>query len=213
MKVLVVDDHAVVRAGFAKLFAERPDTFVRYATTGRDALDVVRDMLPDVIILDLDLPDVSGFALLKRLLRQANDARVLIVTMYSDIGYVDRAIEMGATGYVTKNAGPDELLTAVEEAFQRRRYIEASICQHMVHRSLERQGHGQDLSSRDIDVIRLLADGKSVGQIADIIGVSYKTVANNCSMLKAKLGLYDIKDLIRYAVTWKLRSKDRDFTE
>ena len=213
MKVLVVDDHAVVRAGFAKLFAERPDAFVRYVTAGREALDVARVMLPDVIILDLDLPDVSGFVLLKRLLRQANDARVLIVTMYSDLGYVDRAIEMGATGYVTKNAGPDELLTAVENVFHGKRYIEASICQNMVHRSLERQGHGPDLSSRDIDVIRLLAEGKSVGQIADIIGVSYKTVANNCSMLKGKLGLYDIKDLIRYAVTWKLRAKNSNFTE
>jgi two-component system, NarL family, invasion response regulator UvrY len=210
MNVLVVDDHAVVRSGFARLFSERPEASVRYATTGQEALRLAREICPDVIILDLDMPDVSGFALLKRLRIEVKGARILIVTMYADLAYVDRAMEMGATGYVTKNAAPEELLIAVDHASAGKRYIEASICQTMVHRSLNIKDHGAELTSRDIDVIRLLADGKSVGEIADAIGVSYKTIANNCSMLKTKLGLEDIKDLIRYAVAWKLKSRALD---
>jgi DNA-binding NarL/FixJ family response regulator len=210
MNVLIVDDHAVVRSGFARLFSERPEAAVRYATTGQEALRLAREICPDVIILDLDMPDVSGFALLKRLRLEAKDARILIVTMYSDVAYVDRAIEMGATGYVTKNAEPEELLTAVDHVNAGKRYIEASLCQTMVHRVLNMKGHGAELTPRDIDVIRLLADGKSVGEIADAIGVSYKTIANNCSMLKAKLGLEDVKDLIHYAVAWKLKSRALD---
>jgi two-component system, NarL family, invasion response regulator UvrY len=170
----------------------------------------VREICPDVIILDLDMPDISGFALLKRLRLEAKDSRILIVTMYSDIAYVDRAMEMGATGYVTKNAEPEELLAAIDHVYAGRRYIEASLCQTMVHRSLNVKDQGAELTPRDIDVIRLLADGKSVGEIADAIGVSYKTIANNCSMLKAKLGLEDIKDLIRHAVAWKLKSRALD---
>ena len=210
MNLLVVDDHAVARAGFARLFSERPEAMVHYATNGQEALRLAREIHPDVIILDLDMPDIGGFALLKGLRLEAKDSRILIVTMYSDITYVDRAIEMGATGYVTKNAAPEELLMAVDHAHLGKRYIEASICQTMVHRSLNIKDHGAELTPRDIDVIRLLADGKSVGEIANTTGVSYKTIANNCSMLKAKLGLEDIKDLIRYAVAWKLKSRDLD---
>lgn len=203
MKILVVDDHAVVRSGFARLFSERPEAAMHYATTGQEALRLAREMRPELIILDLDMPDVSGFALLKRLRLEAQDARILIVTMYADIAYVDRAIEMGATGYVTKNAAPEELLMAVDHAGAGKLYIEASICRAMVHRAQNMKDHGGELTPRDIDVIRLLAEGKSVGEIANAIGVSYKTIANNCSMLKAKLGLEDIKDLIRYAVARK----------
>jgi DNA-binding NarL/FixJ family response regulator len=192
MNVLVVDDHAVVRAGFARLFSERPEATVRYATTGQEALQLARETRPDVIILDLDMPDVSGFALLKRFRLEVKDSRILIVTMYSDITYVERAIEMGATGYVTKNAAPEELLMAVDHANAGKRYIEASICQTMVLRSLNTKDHGAELTSRDIDVIRLLADGKSVGEIADIIGVSYKTIANNCSMLALQLQFFKV---------------------
>jgi two-component system, NarL family, invasion response regulator UvrY len=164
MNLLVVDDHAVVRAGFARLFSERPEAMVRSATTGQEALRFAQEIRPDVIILDLDTPDIGGFALLKRLRLEVQDSRVLIVTMYSDITYVNRAIEMGATGYVTKNASPEELLKAVDHANSGMHYIEASICQTMVHRSLNAKDHGFELTSRDIDVIRLLANGKSVGR-------------------------------------------------
>ena len=164
MNLLVVDDHAVVRAGFARLFCERPDATVRYATTGQEALRFAQEIRPDVIILDLDTPDISGFALLKRLRLEVKDSRILIVTMYSDITYVNQAIEMGATGYVTKDASPEESLMAVDHAKAGKRYIEASICQTMVHRSLNTKDQGAELTTRDIDVIRLLADGKSLGR-------------------------------------------------
>jgi two-component system invasion response regulator UvrY len=164
MNLLVVDDHAVARAGFARLFSERPEAMVRYATTGQEALRFAQEIHPDVIILDLDTSDIGGFALLKGLRLEVTDSRVLIVTMYSDITYVNRAIEMGATGYVTKNASPEELLKAVDHADSGKRYIEASICQIMVHRSLNAKDNGFKLTSRDIDVIRILADGKSVGR-------------------------------------------------
>jgi two-component system invasion response regulator UvrY len=164
MNLLVVDNHAVVRAGFAQLFSERPEARVRYATTSQEALRFAQEIRPDVIVLDLDIPEIGGFALLKRLRLEVKDSRVLIATMYSDITYVNLAIEMGAIGYVTKNASPEELLMAVDHANAGKRYIEASICQTIVHRSLNAKDHSFELSSRDIDVIRLLASGKSVGK-------------------------------------------------
>lgn len=208
MNLLIVDDHAVVRAGFSRLFGPRPEVTIRYAANGQEALRAVRELPPDVIILDIDLPDVSGFTLLRRLRLEAADSPILIATMYSDISYAEQAMELGAAGYVTKSAAPEELLLAIEQVSAGKRYIEASICQEMVHRSINARQLGQDLTAREVDIIRLLAEGKSVGEIANAVGVSYKTVANNCSLLRIKLGLGSIKDLIRYAITWKLKGTE-----
>ncbi|MDD2876709.1 MAG: response regulator transcription factor [Acidiphilium sp.] len=200
MNLLVVDDHAIVRAGFARLFLALPNARVRYAANGREALKLMREDRPDVVLLDLNMPDISGFNLLQRIHAESKPARILVVTMYSDLHYVDRALASGAAGYMTKNAPPDELLTAVRAVHRGERYIEAAISQSLVLRHVDQGEPGAPLSSRDTDIVRLLAEGRSLGDIADQMGVSYKTIANNCSRIKAKLGLASTKDLLRYAI-------------
>jgi two-component system invasion response regulator UvrY len=206
MNLLVIDDHAIVRAGFAKLFVALPQAIVRYAANGPEALQMIRTTQPDVVLLDLNMPEISGFALLHRIRIEAKSARILVVTMYSDPHYVDRALQGGASGYVSKNAPPEELLAAIRAVYHGDRYIEAAISQTLALRNFDQGEPGSPLSARDTDIVRLLAEGRSLGEIAQSMNVSYKTIANNCSRIKAKLGLATTKDLLRYAIETDARS-------
>jgi two-component system invasion response regulator UvrY len=120
--------------------------------------------------------------------------------MYSDMHYVDRALTRGAAGYMSKNAPPEELLAAIHAVYRGERYIEASIAQSLALRQFDQGKPGLPLSMRDTAIVRLLAEGRSLVEIAASMGVSYKTIANNCSRIKAELGLESTKDLLRYAI-------------
>lgn len=205
MNLLAVDDHAVVRAGYARLFADLPGTVLRCAASGREALQMLRASRADVVLLDLNMPDIGGFALLRRIRLEAPKARIVVVTMYSDPAFVDRALEYGAAGYLTKNAEPAELLEAVRSVHLGGRHVEAAIERERARHPAEAAGPGDALSPRETDIVRLLGEGNSIGQIADTMGVSYKTVANNCSLIRNKLGLAGVKDLVRYAVERRFR--------
>jgi two-component system invasion response regulator UvrY len=200
MNLLIVDDHAVVRAGFARLFTDLPKCTIKYAASGLEALSLLRGWDPEVIVLDLNMPGISGFDLLRRIHTEKSSAKILVATMYSELDYVDRAFSCGAIGYITKSAAPDELLNAVQSVYRGDRYIEPSICRDLALRSIDHGESNTPISARDSDILRLLADGQSLSEIAQNLGVSYKTVANNCSRIKSRLGLPRTKDLLRYAI-------------
>jgi DNA-binding NarL/FixJ family response regulator len=200
MKILLVDDHAIVRDGLRRLLASLPDTVILEAATGRDALLVARAEQPDLIILDLNLPGLGGLELIRRLLQEERSARILVLSMHAEPLYAVRALEAGATGYLSKNVSPDELLAAVSRVEAGGRYVENEIAQAMavqvagVGRPLDR------LTARDIEIMRLLADGRSLAEIAAALGISYKTVANTLTQIKAKLGVSRTADLVRVAL-------------
>ena len=201
MKILIVDDHPIVRAGLRRLLTAEAGIEVREAANGREALSVFRELQPTLVILDLNLPGIGGLEVLARLKAVSPDARVLVLSMYDDETHVTRALRAGAAGYLTKNAPPEELLEAIGRVAEGHTYIEREIAEGLVFASIRSSPDPlKDLSSRDLEILRLLAEGRSLSQIADTVGIGYKTAANNCSRIKARLGAASTADLIRIAI-------------
>jgi DNA-binding NarL/FixJ family response regulator len=201
MKILLVDDHVVVRSGLRNLLTSVAETQISEAATGRDALLRLRQDRPDLVLLDLNLPGIGGLELLRRMLLEDKTVRILVLSMHAEPLYATRAMELGARGYLSKNASAEELLTAVRRVAEGGRYIENEIAQELALQKVS-PGHDlQDLTSRDLEIMRLLAEGMSLTEIADALGVGYKTAANACSHIKAKLGVTRTNDLVRIAMT------------
>jgi DNA-binding NarL/FixJ family response regulator len=199
MTILLVDDHALVRDGLKRLLAPLSHGEILEAATGRDALALMRQHHPELIILDLNLPGLGGLELLRRMI-QAGAGTILVLSMHGEPLYAKRALDAGAAGYMTKNASPDELITAVRKVTAGGRYVEAELAQALAAPAL---GAGQaldDLTPRELEIMRLLAAGASLAEIAEAVGVGYKTVANNCGQIKSKLGVSRTADLVRLAI-------------
>jgi DNA-binding NarL/FixJ family response regulator len=209
VKVLIVDDHPIVRAGIRRLLEAEPQISVHEAANGREAMSVFRDQQPAAVILDLNLPGIGGLEVLARLKAVHPDARILVLSMHDDETHVTRALQAGAAGYVTKSAPPEELLEAIRRVAAGRTYIEREIAEGLVFATIRASSDPlRDLSSRDLEILRLLAEGRSLSQIADTVGIGYKTAANNCSRIKAKLGAVSTADLIRIAIRCGLVDRD-----
>lgn len=197
-RILLVDDHAIMRAGLRRLLAAESSEITE-AATGQEALDAVRLTRHDLIVLDLNLPGLGGLELLRRLLREAASARILVLSMHAEPLYAVRALEAGAQGYMSKNAAPEELLAAIRRVLAGGRYVEAGIAQEIAMQGTLVTHPLQRLTERDLEVMRLLAQGSSLQQIADALGIAYKTVANTCSQIKSKLGVGRTADVVRVA--------------
>lgn len=200
MKLLLVDDHAVVRAGLQRLLATSATTTVLEAASGRDAQALIRSQRPDLVVLDMNLPGLGGVELLLRLLQEWPDLRVLVLTMHDDLVYAERVLQAGAAGFVTKNASAEELLAAIQRVSEGGRYVEREIAQALALRSVAATHKSQTLSARELEILRLLASGYSLAEIAEAVGVSYKTIANACTQIKARLGVERTTDLVRTAI-------------
>jgi two-component system, NarL family, invasion response regulator UvrY len=200
MKLLVVDDHVIVREGIRRLLAPYAEITVAEATSASQALAAYRTQRPDVVLLDLNLPHSSGLELLRRLLKDDKDAQILVFSMHFEPLYASRALNAGARGYVSKSAAAEELLTAIRRVAEGARYIEREIAAQIVLMPGAGSDPLQSLSSREVDVLRMLAEGKTLAAIASARGVTYKTIANSCAVIKEKLGVERIADLIRLAI-------------
>jgi len=200
MKILLVDDHAVVRAGVRRLLATEPDVGIFEAASAGDALDLYRRERPDLIILDLNLTGSSGLELLRRLLQSDKAAKVLILSMHSEAIYAARALEAGAKGYVSKSAGAEEFVNAVRQVARGGHYVEQEIAAELAVGKFSVADPLERLTPRETDILRLLGEGQSYAQIAAAVGVSYKTIANASSAIKEKLSVQRTADLIRLAI-------------
>jgi two-component system, NarL family, invasion response regulator UvrY len=195
MKILIVDDHTLIRSGLAQACADLGGDIIE-ADSGTAALSLQLSQEPEFIILDLNLPGTSGLELLGKLLEADPCVRILVFSMLGEPSYAMRALRLGAKGYITKNAAPEELRMAILRTSKGQTYVEAEIAQRLAARS----GEHSELTDRDVDILRLLGDGKSFNEIASLLNVGYKTVANSTSMLKAKLGVSRTADLIRLSI-------------
>lgn len=200
LKILLVDDHSVVRAGVRRLLESIQGTEILEAQTGHETLSLFRSKEPDLVLLDLNMEGVGGLELLRRLLLEDKRARVVVFTMHSEPIYAARALKLGAKGYVTKSASADELVAAVKQVADGGHYIEAELASKLAIGQFDGEDPLHQLSTREVEILRLLGDGKSLTAIAETLGVSYKTVANTCSLIKNKLGLQRTADLIRVSL-------------
>ena len=204
MTILLVDDHALVRAGLKRLLTSAMDVDVAEAADGRDALVQVKAKRPTLVILDLNLPDLGGLELMRRI-AELRGPPILVLSMHAEPLYIRRALDNGAAGYATKNISPDELVIAVKRILAGGRYVEAEIAQILATQPSAPTHPLDALTPRELEIMRLLADGAGLADIAVAVGVSYKTVANLASQIKSKLGVSRTADLVRLAIETGVR--------
>lgn len=203
IRVLVADDHAVVRRGLLQILEEVPAMVVAgEAATGRQVLQAVQRENYDVLVLDIAMPDGGGLEVLRQLKSLKPDLPVLILSMYSEKQYALRALKAGAAGYLTKESAPDELTVAILKVARGGRYVSQSLAEELavaLAGVLEKEPH-EILSDREHQVMCLLAAGNTITEISTELSLSVKTVSTYRARLMDKLGLKSTAEIIRYAL-------------
>ncbi len=205
MRVLIVDDHPVIISGCRAMLSPYKDIELIDALDADNAYERYVALRPDVVVIDINLPGVSGFSLTRRILHHDPDARVIIFTMADDPIFAARAIETGAKGYIGKCEDPARFVAAIRAVATGQTFLLPEMAQKLAFFDPGRRGGFLNaLNPRELEILRLLRNGKSMAEIAGVINVSYKTVANSCANLKRKLGARTPLDLVRIAVENKL---------
>ncbi len=214
IRVLIADDHAVLRAGLRLLLNNQPDMeAVGEASTARETLEKAADLHPDVILLDITMPDMSGLSILRSLQERAPQARILVLTMHADEDYLREALRLGASGYVVKSAADQELLAAIRAVMRGGVYIHPSMTRILLENLMpvnQSPTHDpwDDLSEREQQVIRRVALGYTNREIAEQLHLSVKTVETYRARAMEKLGLKTRAQLVQYAARRGLLETD-----
>jgi DNA-binding NarL/FixJ family response regulator len=205
--VLLADDHNVVRQGLrALLEAERDLSVVGEAENGRQAVALAKKTLPDVVIMDLAMPGLNGLEATRQILKNLPSVKVLVLTSYGDEDYVAQLIEAGASGYVIKQTAADDLLNGIRRVHQGHGFFSPTIAKRLRQRNGEAFANGQparkaaELTSRETEVLQLIAEGFANKQIAAELSISIKTVEKHRQQAMNKLNIHDVAGLTRYAV-------------
>jgi two-component system response regulator NreC len=206
-KVLIADDHAIVREGVRMILAKEPDIeVVGEAEDGQQALDLVEQRRPNVVIMDLSMPGMGGIEATKKVKEQHPKVNVLVLTMHEDESYVFQLLRAGASGYVLKRAAAQDLVQAVRAAAKGEAFLYPSVARKVVEDYLKRveAGEGRDrydgLTEREREILTLIAQGLSNQHIAEKLFISIKTVQTHRAHVLEKLGLHDRTELVRYAI-------------
>jgi DNA-binding NarL/FixJ family response regulator len=204
-KVLIVDDHPVILSGCRSLFASDNTVQIEEATDAKSGHRAYLARKPDVTVIDIKLPDVSGFELIRRIRKDDPEARIIIFTMNDDPALVVRAIEMGAQGYVSKGDDPRMLVKAVRKVAAGDNFISPHLAEAVTFSGASiKANRASQMTARELEILRLLGRGDKIVEVANALEISYKTVANTTSLLKRKLGAKNHSDLIRIAVDMEL---------
>lgn len=203
IKVLLVDDHAVVRAGYRFLLSYNQDIeVIAEASDGQEALKLLEELLPDVMVVDLTMPGMHGLEVLRLLQARAVKIKVLVFTMHENPAFVEQALQSGACGYLSKNSAPETLVAAIRSIAAGKTYIDASIAQNMVvQQTREKGSHFEGLTNREFQILCLFAEGLSVDDIATRLSLSSKTIANYLTLIKDKLQVGSTQELVRLAIS------------
>ena len=201
LQVLIVDDHPIVISGCRALLEADSAVEVVEAQDGPAGFAAFFTHQPDVALIDINLPGLSGLELMRRILEREPAARLVIFSMNDDPVIVARAIEAGARGYIAKNDDPALFADAVRAVAKGGLYLHSDMARQIAFLRAGANANAiSNLSPRELEILRLLAAGRTMAQIADLLNVSYKTVANNCTQLKQKLGARSAMDLMRIAL-------------
>jgi DNA-binding NarL/FixJ family response regulator len=207
VKVLIADDHPIVRQGLRQILSETPDMVVAgEAVNGREALAQVRAGGWDVLVLDITMPDRSGFDILKELKHEQPDLPVLVLSIHAEEQFAVRVLKAGASGYLTKENAPDELVRALRKVVGGGKYISPSLAESLVFDlgAAAGQPRHETLSDREFQVMQLMASGKTLTEIAEVLSLSAKTVSTYRTRLLEKLNLKSNVEIIRYAIENRL---------
>ncbi len=197
LSVLLVDDHAVVREGYRRLLERHGDIeVVGEAEDAAGAHDLFCRLQPQIVVMDITLPGTTGIEAMRRILAHDPRARVLIFSMHEEAIFASHALQAGAFGYLTKASAPDALVQAVHSIAGGKKYVSADIAQKLALREFEAR-EADELTEREFEVLQLLAQGRSIKDIAESMGLNPKTVANHQSAIKSKLGADTAIDLLK----------------
>lgn len=199
-RVLIADDHSLVAEALRKLL-ESEYSVLDIARNGRQVLEMADELEPDVIVLDISMPELGGFAVLEELRRKNSKSKILILTMHQDPQYAARAFQLGADGFLRKSSPSDELMTALSTILQGERYISPD----MREEQALAEGSGRvdaepNLTHRQRQVLTLVAEGKTAKDIARLLGISFRTVEGHRGIIMKQLGLQTTAELVRYAL-------------
>ena len=213
IRVLLVDDHVLVRAGIHSLLEKIPEVeVVGEASNGREALEMVKTRLPNLVLMDIAMSDLGGLEALPRIVKNFPGVSVVILSAHANEEYVIRALRSGASGYMLKDAATTELEMVINAVVEGNTYLSPSISKTVIDSYLERvseKGPLEHLTARQREILQLIAEGKNTKEIADTLQISVKTVEAHRLQLMARLNIHDIAGLVRYAVRTGLVSSER----
>src|SRR5580765_4303207 len=206
--VLLAEDHQIVREGFRSLLKDEDDIeVVGEAETGRQAVRLTRKLRPAVVVMDIAMPLLNGLEATRQIRKEFPDTRVLILSAHSDDAYVEQATEMGAAGFLLKQTSSHNLATAIREVQKGNTFYSPAISKRRTGHDQTRQDRegnfkkkNNRLSSREVEVLQLIAEGRPNKQVAAELGVSFKTIDKHRQHLMSKLNIHDIAGLTRYAI-------------
>lgn len=203
IKILIADDHTIFREGLKHILAEYPDVIVAdEASNGQEVLDKIWNNNYDMVLLDISMPGITGLDVLKQLKNDKPKLPVLVLSMHPEEQYAVRLIRAGASGYLTKESAPDELITAIRKISQGRKYITSSLAERLafeVEVDSEKPPH-DILSDREYQVLRMIAEGKTVKYIAKELSLSIKTVSTYRTRIMEKMKMTTNAELMHYAM-------------
>jgi len=213
IRILLAEDHALVRAGIRALLERQPDMeVVGEAADGDEAIRKVGELRPDVVVMDIAMPGITGLEATRQIKARFPDVRILTLTMLEDQRYFFESIQAGACGFIVKGAMPDELLAAVQTVAQGQVYLYRSLNQKLLDEYLDQaildQAAIKVLTDRELQVVRLISAGRTGKQIAEALEISANTAERHRQNIMAKLGLHKRADLIKYAVRKGLIQRD-----
>lgn len=206
-RLMITDDHELVRSGLVQFMATSPDVqVVAEASCGADLLEKLRSVQVDVLLLDLVMPGICGAELVARVRGGNPNLRILVLSMHNDTQTVLRAMKAGASGYITKNCSPQTLLDAVRKIAATGKYLDPEMAERLAFASSSADVDDVELtlSEREMQIFRLIVEGKCIKAIANELSISDKTVSTHKAHILAKLGLKSVADLVRYAMQGKL---------
>ena len=201
--VILVDDHPVVRDGYRRLLEQTPNIkVVAEAGSGEAGYDFYRKLSPDVLVLDINMPGIGGLEAIRRIKAYDEKARILVFSMHSNEIMIQRALEAGAMGYLTKQSGMGQMVQAVQQVATGRMYIDADHVTSMAQHKLSDSAVDpiRVLSTREFQLFKLMAEGHSVSEIATMLSISAKTVGVHHTNIMKKLGLQNASQLVRLAI-------------
>ena len=207
IRLLMVDDHEIVRAGLRMLLQAQPDIeIVAEADNGRDAVARARELQPDIVLMDISLPDMDGFEATQQIKRALPKTAVLALTMHESDEYFFKMLQAGASGYVPKKAAPTDLVTAIRTVHEGGVFLYPALAKSLVRDFMGRAAESGEraaldgLTEREQEVLKLIADGSTNQEIADKLTISVKTVERHRANIMGKLNLHSRTELVKYAI-------------